>query len=116
MGLNDGISAARLIFPDVWFHSDRCEDGIRALKSYHRKFDEDKKSYQDTPVHDWSSHYADSFRGFALVSERKSVRQPLTKEEILGISRAKHQKGASYAFTLEDLWTHGRPRASDDTY
>lgn len=114
MGLNDGISAARLIFNDIWFHEERCNDGIRALKSYHRKFDEDKKSYQDAPVHDWSSHYADAFRGFALVSERKSVKSPLSKEEILEKARLVKAKGMSYNFTLEDLWKHGTQRTSND--
>lgn len=108
--LVDGIAAARLIFRDVWFHAERCVDGIRALKSYHREFDEDKKAYADRPVHDWSSHYADAFRGFALVSERKSVRTSLTIEEILERDRAEKMRGTHYAFTLEDLWEHGRPR------
>lgn len=101
--LQDGISAARLIFGDVHFHEDRCADGIRALKSYHREFDEDKKSYKDSPVHDWSSHYADAFRGFAMVSERKAIRTSLTAEEVLAGDRARLQQGNSYAFTLEDL-------------
>lgn len=113
LDLQDGISAARLIFRDVWFHEDRCADGIRALKSYHREFDEDKKSYKDAPVHDWSSHYADAFRGFALVSARKTIRQPLTREEILDKQRHEQMAGAHYAFTLDDLWKHGKPRDRD---
>lgn len=108
--LNDGIAAARLIFPDVWFHATRCVDGIRALKSYHREFDEDKKAYKDEPVHDWSSHYADAYRGFANVSERKVKRQPLTKEQLLEKQRLANARGAHYNFTLEDLWEIPRNR------
>lgn len=108
LDLQDGISAARLIFQDVHFHEDRCSDGIRALKSYHREFDEDKKSYKDAPVHDWSSHYADAFRGFALVSERKNIRAALTADEVLERDRARLQRGLSYAFTLDDLHKHHR--------
>ena len=113
MGLNDGISAARMIFSDVHFHADRCADGIRALKSYHRVFDEDKKSYANTPVHDWSSHYADAYRGFALVSERKSKETSLTKEQILDKVRLVKAQGMHYNFTLEDLWKHASPRQID---
>jgi phage terminase large subunit len=112
--LVDGIGAARLIFRDVWFHKERCSEGIRALKSYHREWDEDTKAYKDKPVHDWSSHYADAYRGFALVSELKSVRQPLTKEEILDKQREEKMMGTHYAFSLDDLWKHHRPRRSSD--
>lgn len=109
--INDGISAARLIFRDVEFHASRCADGVRALKSYHREYDEDAKRFKDEPVHDWSSHFADAFRGFALVSERKRLSTPLTKDEIYEKARAEEAKGAHYAFCLEDLWKHGSPRA-----
>jgi phage terminase large subunit len=111
--LTDGIAAARLIFRDVWFHEERCVDGLRALKSYHREFDEDKKAYKDTPVHDWASHYADAFRGFALVSERKRKNRPPTAEEILQRERERLQRGTHYAFSLDDLWIHGRPASRD---
>lgn len=114
--LNDGIAAARLIFRDVWFNEERCIDGIRALKSYHREFDEDKKAYADTPVHDWSSHYADAFRGFANVSERKSVRTPLTKEEVLEKQRLVKAQGAHYNFTLEDLWENGAAKTREELW
>lgn len=111
--LQDGISAARLIFPDVHFHQTRCVDGIRALKSYHRMYDEDKKLYSDVPLHDWSSHYADAFRGFALVSERKSLKTKLTKQEIMEAERLVKSAGTHYTFTLDDLWKHGMPRHHD---
>lgn len=114
--LVDGIAASRLIFRDVYFHESRCVDGIRALKSYHREFDEDKKAYDDRPVHDWSSHYADAFRGFALVSERKSVRGKLTIEEILAKERADKMRGMHYAFTLDDLWKHGMPEKREEIW
>ncbi len=114
MDLVDGIAAARLIFRDVYFHSERCVDGIRALKSYHREFDEDKKAYADKPVHDWSSHYADAFRGFALVSERKTIRTQLTKEEILEKQRVEKQQGLNYAFNLDDLWENVAPRRHEE--
>lgn len=106
--LVDGIAATRLLFGCVHFHAGRCVEGVRALKSYHREYDEDTKSYKAEPVHDWSSHYADSFRGFALVSEIKKPIRPLTEEEYAEQQREKAQRGTHYAFTLEDLWKHGR--------
>jgi phage terminase large subunit len=102
LSLHDGIAAARLLFPEIWFHEERCKDGLRALRSYHREFDEDRKIYKDVPVHDWSSHFADSFRYFALVSKKRA---PKSKEELLRAQRGlANARGNHYNFTLEDLY------------
>jgi phage terminase large subunit len=108
LSLTDGISAARLLFPEIHFHEDRNKDGLRALRSYHREFDEDRKVYKDVPVHDWSSHFADGFRYFALVSQKRA---PKSKKEVLDNLRVAIGAGAHYNFTLEDLWkTQPKPR------
>ena len=62
----DGINAVRTILPRCWFDKDKCAAGIDALKSYHRDWDETKKTFHDRPVHDWASDPADAFRYLAL--------------------------------------------------
>jgi hypothetical protein len=100
LDLIDGIQAARLILPDCWFDAEGTKDGVLALKSYHREYDEDKKAYRDQPVHDWSSHYADAFRGMAIVcSKSRSIK---TREEKL--KELASGQGFHYAFALNDLW------------
>lgn len=65
-GLLDGINAARRTLPRCVFHS-RCEDvGLAALEQYRREWDDEKKVFKANPLHDWSSHLADSFRYLAL--------------------------------------------------
>lgn len=64
--VDDGINAARLLIPRCWFDGERCRQGIAALRQYRRKFDEKRKVYENTPLHDWSSHAADAFRYLAL--------------------------------------------------
>lgn len=66
VSVDDGIQAARAIIPRCWFDSEKCSDGLRALRGYRKEFDERKGVYKNTPLHDWSSHYADAFRYFAL--------------------------------------------------
>jgi phage terminase large subunit len=62
----DGINAARLTLQRAVFH-DRCEaEGIAALEQYRREWDDDKKAFKATEVHDWSSHLSDAFRYLAL--------------------------------------------------
>jgi hypothetical protein len=64
--LNDGINAARRTLPLCVFHA-RCEDtGIAALEQYRREWDDEKKAFRQSAVHDWTSHPADAFRYLSL--------------------------------------------------
>jgi hypothetical protein len=48
------------------FHT-RCEDGgISALEQYRREWDDEKKAFRASAVHDWTSHPADAFRYLAM--------------------------------------------------
>jgi hypothetical protein len=62
--INDGINAVRRTLPLCVFHP-RTEDGISALEQYRREWDDDKKAFRASPLHDWSSNYSDSFRYLA---------------------------------------------------
>ena len=73
----DGINAVRRTLPRCVFHP-RCEDqGIAALEMYRREWDDERKVFKATEVHDWSSHLADAFRYLALSWEE--VRDPIEK-------------------------------------
>jgi phage terminase large subunit len=75
-GLLNGIQAVRwLLQQPIRFHP-RCREGVEALKAYHYEWDDDLHVLGNRPVHDWSSHPADGFRGLALVvreSERRTA-------------------------------------------
>jgi phage terminase large subunit len=64
-GLLDGINAARRTLPMCVFHP-RCEAGLSALEQYRREWDDERKVFKPSPLHDWSSNYADSFRYLSL--------------------------------------------------
>lgn len=61
-----GIQAVRSLIPRCYFDAERCRQGLNALRSYRREWDEQKKMFHDRPVHDWASHGADAFRYLAL--------------------------------------------------
>lgn len=60
--LAEGIEAVRNALDRCWFDAERCEEGIKCLDSYRKQWDEVRAVYSKTPVHDWASHGADSFR------------------------------------------------------
>ena len=88
LSIEDGIEAVRNLLPRAWFDTEKCRQGLRALKSYHRDFSERRQSYLPHPVHDWSSHAADALRtGAVTVREIRSAAAP---------RRVRTRRGASY--------------------
>lgn len=79
----DGINAVRQTLPRCLFHPDCEAQGISALEQYRREWDDDKKTFKASEVHDWSSHLSDAFRYLAMswrtipeVEERKIIVPP----------------------------------------
>jgi len=76
--IEDGINAVRETLPHCWFDRTRCDYGLDALRQYRAEKVEDKGVFRDRPLHDWTSHTADSFRYLAMAwrelqPERKKV-------------------------------------------
>ena len=84
-GLLDGINAVRLTLPRCVFHT-RCEDGISALEQYRREWNDERKTFNQTPLHDHTSHMADAFRYLALAWREMAPPKPLPKKPTYAIS------------------------------
>jgi hypothetical protein len=61
----DGIQAVRRLLPRCWFNKN-VKQGLDALRNYRRNYDEKRNVFFDSPLHDWCSHAADSFRYLAV--------------------------------------------------
>jgi len=71
LGVMEGIEATRNILPRMWFDETACERGMSALASYQKEWDEERKVFKTSPLHNWASHGADAMRTFG-VGHRKS--------------------------------------------
>lgn len=69
LAVQHGIEAARMILPMCWFSRGDCAQGLDALRSYHRHWNENTQTFDDKPKHDWASHGSDAFRMFAMVAK-----------------------------------------------
>lgn len=87
MSVEDGIEAVRVLLGHCWFDAERCRDGIKALRHYHRVFNDKTLTYAYQPEHDWSSHGADSMRYGALVVQPPKAR---------GLERRLPHRGQTY--------------------
>lgn len=65
----DGIEAARGIFPRIWIDITKCRDLIKALENYRKIFDDKRGVYKERALHDKYSHSADSFRYLSLATK-----------------------------------------------
>ena len=83
LSVEDGIHAAQLLLERCWFDRDNCKQGLEALRQYHRAYNERTRSFRTSPVHDWSSHFADSWRYVAvgLKEDRGFDRPPQMKAD-----------------------------------
>lgn len=97
LALQDGIQAARTIFPKVWFDTG-CDEGLEALRQYQREYNEDTKAFRERPRHDWTSHYADAFRMLAIAWREERGEEPPPKVKWW------HEQ------TLDELWSEPQAR------
>jgi hypothetical protein len=65
MPVDDGINAVRLLLPLCRFDTKNCANGLESMRQYRREYDENKRVFKPTPLHDWCSHDADAFRYLA---------------------------------------------------
>ena len=73
-GIDTGIESAREILPKCVFDEEKCSEGISRLEGYRKEWDDKRGCWKDKPLHDATSHGADSFRYFAVTkNNRKQV-------------------------------------------
>ncbi len=60
------IDACRAQFSNYFFNEGTTSDGLLKLSLYHRKYDKNRGTFLDLPVHDWTSHAADAIMNDGL--------------------------------------------------
>lgn len=98
VSVDDGIEAVREILPHCVFDADKCglnesgqegpgshRGGLVNLESYRKEWDERRGCWKDKPLHDASSHDADSFRYFAVVNNKRDRKVKITNP--IGLAR-----------------------------
>jgi phage terminase large subunit len=100
----DGINAVRLTLPVCRFNKPTCEPGIDCLRQYRADWDDNRLSFRDTPLHDWTSHGADSFRYLSMAwRELKPKPEPKIDKGPMTINQV----------TIDEMWKmaeNDRPR------
>jgi hypothetical protein len=61
-----------MLLPTCWFDKTKAKEGIEAIRMYRRDYDEKRQEFRLTALHDWTSHYADALRYFAVGHNERS--------------------------------------------
>lgn len=85
LSLADGIDAARRTLPRCMFDEEKCFTGLEALRQYAKQESglvdmAGRPIFRDTPVHDWTSHFADAFRYLSVAIEKVVCHNGYTNE------------------------------------
>jgi phage terminase large subunit len=90
------IEGTRNTLDFCWFDPERCKDGIRSLRKYQFKYDENKASYSKEPDHDLGgySHGCDAFEIIAQVWKSAKKEDKPEKPRFL------------HEATLDELWSN----------
>jgi len=67
LSIQDGIDAGKRFFKKLYIDKTKCADFLEAVPQYTREYDEERKIFKDTPLHDWTSHFSDEHRYASLV-------------------------------------------------
>jgi phage terminase large subunit len=77
--IEDGIQAVRMMLPMCWIDKAKCKEGVEALRMYRRDFDDKRQEFRIRPLHDWTSHYADALRYYAVGHREAVVSRPIKR-------------------------------------
>ena len=94
----DKINAARTVFANCWFDSERTSVGVQHLRHYTYDVDEQTKQFSDKPLHDEHSDAGSAFEYFGLASRMPSRRpggSVRTTLQRLGLRRGEDFTGDS---------------------
>jgi phage terminase large subunit len=69
--VEEGIRAARMLFPRTYFDKDKTQPLVNSLKRYRRQVNQ-QTNEPGAPLHDEHSHAADAFRYVAMAAEQMS--------------------------------------------
>ena len=76
VGVADGLQAGRATINEATFLSnDRVLHGIEGLKNYRRDWDDERKTFRETPVKDWAEHIGSAFRYLGLAWKQVQPRE-----------------------------------------
>lgn len=100
----DGHQAIRSTLPRCVFHRRTEMTGMACLENYRRKWDDERKTFQASALHDWSSHGAKAFQ-YLSQSWRAAASEVIEADPIKALTRER---------TIADVMAEYEAEQGDD--
>ncbi len=101
----DGIEAVRSSLGKMWFDQEACAPLIKSIDNYRQEYDQKKKVYKSSPLHNWASHFCDGMR--YLSTSLSKLRTGLTPEELdARYKKAMYGEGIHHGIFADRNKTH----------
>lgn len=91
----DGLQAGRVAINSAVFHAGdddraaRVSHGTDGLKSYRRDWDDERKTFRETPVKDWAEHIGSAWRYLGLSWREEVTAKPIAPpQELVYVANA----------------------------
>lgn len=99
LSVQDGIEQTKALIRSAYFNEPLVERLLDCLASYRREWDDRLMIFRDRPLHDWSSHGADSMRGLSIVwqPDTLSGTPPASRFNVVRSRGSGHGATASYS-------------------
>ncbi len=81
--VQDRIDAGRRFFSKLYVDKTNCAEFLDAIPQYTKVYDEENKTFRNTPLHDWTSNFADEHGYAAQVYELFDNEQERRAESII---------------------------------
>jgi len=98
LSVADRISAARKVARRTMFSRSACELGLKGLRAWQFKYNEETRQFSREPEHNWASHPGDGFSYGAIVMNPQALPEPEAPPP------PKKPQSVDHAFSLDDLW------------
>ena len=86
----DGLQAGRIAINAATFaDNERVAHGLDGLKNYRRDWDDERKTFRETPVKDWAEHIGSAWRYLGLSWREEIVKAPKERPKAAAIYTAK---------------------------
>ena len=70
--IEDGINAARLRFSTLWIDEENNQEFLHCISLYRKDWDDKRGEFRSKPFHDFTSHFADALRYWAVTKLKSS--------------------------------------------
>ena len=104
LSVQQGIDATRMVLPLCYFDKVACYEGLEALRSYQRRWNDSTQSFSEKPLHNWASDAADAFRYFSLVCRKSGGHSAEAHLGRMNMPKRADRSWKPQPPTLKQLW------------